>query len=72
VNEEEHSAAGYYGQMNSEIFKKWVAENLVPNLPPHAVIVLGNKLLSLHWFPQSGLVLKSGLAPWMARTLGGS
>jgi hypothetical protein len=37
------SATGnYHGQMNSANFENWVVKKLVPNLSPHAVIVLDN------------------------------
>jgi hypothetical protein len=36
------STGDYHGQMNSANFEKWVVEKLVPNLPPHALIVLDN------------------------------
>lgn len=32
----------YHGQMNQENFTKWLTEKLLPNIPPHSVIVLDN------------------------------
>lgn len=32
----------YHGQMNSENFSKWFTEQLLPNMPPHSLIVMDN------------------------------
>jgi hypothetical protein len=49
--------------MNSANFEKWVVEKLVPNLPPHAVIVLDNApyhCIQVHK-PPSAHALKSDM-----------
>ncbi len=32
----------YHGQMNSELFKKWFNEQLLPNIPEHSLIIMDN------------------------------
>jgi len=32
----------YHGQMTSEIFTKWFNEKLLPNIPPHSLIIMDN------------------------------
>ena len=32
----------YHGQMNGEMFQKWFANQLLPNIPPHSLIILDN------------------------------
>jgi len=32
----------YHGQMNAELFQKWFAERLLPNIPPNSLIVMDN------------------------------
>ncbi|KAF8785317.1 uncharacterized protein LOC129958799 isoform X1 [Argiope bruennichi] len=32
----------YHGQMNYDSFSKWLQEKLLPNIPPHCVICMGN------------------------------
>jgi hypothetical protein len=53
--------------MNSTNFEKWVVEKLVPNLPPHAVIVLDNA--PYHCIPvdkpPSAYALKSNMISWL-------
>jgi hypothetical protein len=34
--------ADYHGDMNEELFEKWFNEELIPRLPPRAVIVMDN------------------------------
>lgn len=36
------STRDYHGQISSANFEKWRVEKLVPNIPPHVVIVLNN------------------------------
>jgi transposase len=54
-------------QMNSANFEKWVVEKLVPNLPPHVVIVLDNA--PYHCIqvdkPPSAYALKSDMISWL-------
>ena len=35
-------SADYHSEMNEDHFEKWWEYNLLPNLPPTAVIVMGN------------------------------
>jgi transposase len=32
----------YHGQMNTKIFKKWLTEMLIPNIPDHSLIIMDN------------------------------
>jgi transposase len=32
----------YHGQMNTELFKKWFSEKLLPNIPPNSIIIMDN------------------------------
>jgi len=45
----------YHGQMNAELFERWFVEHLLPNIPPHALIILDNapyhNVLSTHSAP---------------------
>jgi hypothetical protein len=62
------SATGdYHGQMNSANFEKWVVEKLVPNLTPHAVIVLDNAPYQCIPIdkPPSAYALKSNMISWL-------
>lgn len=58
----------YHGQMNSENFSKWFTEQLLPHIPPHALIIMDNapyhKELAKDAFPtpQTGKAL---LQQWL-------
>lgn len=45
----------YHGQMNAELFGRWLVEHLLPNIPPQALIILDNApyhtVLSAHSAP---------------------
>jgi hypothetical protein len=41
----------YHGDMDKRIFKKWVEETLLPNLPPKCLIIMDNA--SYHSFQVS-------------------
>ncbi len=32
----------YHGQMNQTMFTKWFEEKLLPNIPPHSLIIMDN------------------------------
>ena len=32
----------YHGQMNAQLFQKWLAEKLLPNIPAHSLIIMDN------------------------------
>lgn len=36
------SVDDYHGEMNTELFTKWVEENLIPNLEPNTIVILDN------------------------------
>jgi transposase len=36
------STGDYHGEMNGEIFTKWLNEKLIPNLPLHSVVLINN------------------------------
>lgn len=36
------NSGDYHNEMNYEMYKKWVTEKLIPNLPPRSVVVIDN------------------------------
>lgn len=58
----------YHGQMNNELFAKWFAERLVPNIPTNSLIVMDNasyhNVLSPHSVP-TPLCSKTRIRTWL-------
>ena len=58
----------YHGQMNWELFKKWFAEMLLPNIPKNSIIIMDNA--SYHnrlseFSPPTFLSAKSKIIEWL-------
>jgi transposase len=60
----------YHGQMNSDLFKKWFTEMLLPNIPKNSLIIMDNapyhNTLSEH-SPPTPLCSKKRIGEWLER-----
>ena len=60
----------YHGQMNHDIFTKWFSEQLLPNIPQNAVIVMDNapyhNVLSRHSAP-TATCKKEEIRSWLSK-----
>ncbi len=58
----------YHGQMNGELFRKWFIEQLLPNIPNHALIVMDNatyhNVLTVHSAPTAACS-KETIRTWL-------
>lgn len=60
----------YHGQMNHDLFTKWFTEQLLPNIPVHALIIMDNasyhNALSRHSAP-TATCTKDRISSWLSK-----
>jgi len=60
----------YHGQMNHDLFTKWFTEQLLPNIPGHALILMDNApyhtVLSRHSAP-TATCTKDSISTWLSK-----
>src|SRR6266849_6373213 len=60
----------YHGQMNHDLFTKWFTEQLLPNIPGNALIIMDNapyhNTLSRHSAP-TATCKKERIASWLSK-----
>ena len=59
----------YHGEMNSELYEQWFKTKLIPNIPPHSIIVLDNApyhSAKVELLPRKGW-RKQDIQDWLTR-----
>jgi transposase len=58
----------YHGQMNAELFQKWLVENLIPNIPQSSIIIMDNASYHntlTHYSPPTPNCSKEKIRSWL-------